>query len=195
MYLTSTLKKIYLIQFNEFFRTKIFFLLKYFTKSALISCLLLSYSCLFAHHGSIKGTIYDSETKLPLIGANIWLNSTEKGTVTNEFGVYRFQHLEAGVYQVKVSFIGFEAQEFAVEVKEDMTANSKNLSEEKQFTTQRNSRSCQWKYEKPTQQHSSHRCSPSTDQFFTRCFASCARFVHRTARWWRKSRADILERI
>jgi len=78
-----------------------------------------------AHHGTIKGTVYDNETKLPLIGANVWLNNTEQGTVTNELGMYCFKHLPMGIYQIKVSFIGFEAQEFAVEVKEEKNASPK----------------------------------------------------------------------
>lgn len=91
----------------------------------IISMMFLSFNCLFAHHGMIKGLVYDNETKLPLIGANIWLNNTEQGAVTNEFGSYQFKHLPPGIYQVHISFIGFEAQEFAVEVKEELTATPK----------------------------------------------------------------------
>ncbi|MEZ4884237.1 MAG: TonB-dependent receptor [Chitinophagales bacterium] len=101
--------------------TKIFNNLKYFRFTAVISLLFLSHICLFAHQGTVKGTVYDNDTKLPLIGANIWLNNSEQGAVTNEFGIYRFNHLSPGIYQVKISFIGFEAQEFAIEVKDEAT--------------------------------------------------------------------------
>ncbi len=100
--------------------SKIFFHLVFFSLSLSIN----TYP-VFAHHGSIKGTVYDAETQLPLIGATIHLNNTEKGTTTNEQGLYSFQHLNAGIYKIKVSFIGFEPQEFAVEVKDESTASPK----------------------------------------------------------------------
>ncbi len=125
MYLTNPTEKITIHSSIQSVASKIFAFFKYFRILIVFSLMFLSFNCLFAHHGMIKGTVYDSETQLPLIGANIWLNNTEQGAVTNEFGIYRFQHLAPGIYQISISFIGFEAQEFAIEVKDETTVTPK----------------------------------------------------------------------
>lgn len=58
--------------------------------------------------GSIKGRVTDLETRSPLIGANILIKGTGKGTTTNEDGEYTFHNLEAGNYVIVYSYIGYQ---------------------------------------------------------------------------------------
>jgi iron complex outermembrane receptor protein len=59
--------------------------------------------------GKITGQITD-ENGEPLVGANVVLLETKKGTSTNEKGVYRFEDLAPGTYNVRVSFVGYERE-------------------------------------------------------------------------------------
>jgi len=58
--------------------------------------------------GSIKGKLTDSETKYPLIGANIILKNTQSGTSTNENGEFIIDDLTPGNYILVFSYIGYE---------------------------------------------------------------------------------------
>ena len=63
--------------------------------------------------GSLSGVIKDSTTQLPLTGATIRLNSanntaTPLATNTDFTGKFSFQNLQAGDYDLVVSFVGFE---------------------------------------------------------------------------------------
>lgn len=66
-----------------------------------------------ANKGAITGRIIDTD-KLPLPGAAVVIEELHKGAVTDVNGFYRITGLDAGVYHVKVSYIGFnEASEKA----------------------------------------------------------------------------------
>lgn len=78
-------------------------------KSLLISlriglCLLwvTIFFSLQAQSGSVKGFVFDENTKLGLANANIELNEGKYRTTANELGIFTFSKLEAGTYQLKV---------------------------------------------------------------------------------------------
>lgn len=58
--------------------------------------------------GSISGIVVDLETKLPLVGVNIFIKSTDTGTSTNEEGKYELLNLPVGTYTLVFSYIGYE---------------------------------------------------------------------------------------
>lgn len=60
---------------------------------------------------TIRGTVYDSETRQPLSGASVYLKDTNPaiGTTTNENGSFRLENVPVGRYILKASFIGYEA--------------------------------------------------------------------------------------
>ncbi len=58
--------------------------------------------------GIIKGLATDGLTNEPIIFANIILVGTSVGTTTDEVGNYEFLGLEPGVYDVQISYIGYE---------------------------------------------------------------------------------------
>ncbi len=63
-----------------------------------------------AQKGTIKGTVYDAKTNEALIGATIILDGTTVGTITDFDGNYIIEKIEPGTYNVRCSFISYEAQ-------------------------------------------------------------------------------------
>ena len=49
----------------------------------------------------------DKSTGSPLVGANIFLESTSIGTASNEEGYYRIKNIKKGNYLINVSYIGY----------------------------------------------------------------------------------------
>ena len=68
---------------------------------------LLTMACL-GQSGGVRGVLVDAETKQPLIGANILLQPSERGTITNEHGVFEFLNVPVGTYVLRFSYLGFE---------------------------------------------------------------------------------------
>lgn len=70
--------------------------------------------------GTIKGKITDADTKEPLVGANVILESTISGTATDIEGEYSILQIPSGVYRIKISYIGYDSKILeAFEVKSD----------------------------------------------------------------------------
>ena len=65
--------------------------------------------------GSISGIVYD-DSGLPLIGATVVLYKDKvlvEGTITDIDGKYIFSNLEAGTYEVDVTYVGYDASKVA----------------------------------------------------------------------------------
>lgn len=71
--------------------------------------------------GNIEGYVKDSQTGDALPGANIVFKGTSIGATTDMDGKYRLQNVPSGSYTIKVSYIGYESQEIAIEIKKDLT--------------------------------------------------------------------------
>ena len=83
-----------------------------------IGLLLLSFG-LFAQSGAITGSIVDSKTDEPLIGANIMIVGTSTGAVADLDGYFTIQNLKPGIYTLKCSFISYESS-----IKKDIVVKS-----------------------------------------------------------------------
>ncbi len=84
--------------------------------SLIILVELFSFSS-FAQSGSIKGRILDSKTLEPLPFANVFLNNTTIGTVTDTNGDYLLKNIEQeGTYELVISFVGYESAKVRVTV-------------------------------------------------------------------------------
>jgi hypothetical protein len=71
----------------------------------------------FAQTGVIKGKVFDALTNEPVAFANVAIQNTTVGAVTDIEGKYSIENLEAGLYNVQVSYIGFKPKTiFEVEV-------------------------------------------------------------------------------
>jgi len=57
---------------------------------------------------TIRGTIKDADTGVPLVGANVQLSPIQTGSNTDASGAFRFDNLSSGRYVLTVSFVGYE---------------------------------------------------------------------------------------
>ncbi|HPE57994.1 MAG TPA: TonB-dependent receptor [Bacteroidales bacterium] len=71
---------------------------------------------------TISGHIRDAETGEDLIGATIYVHELKSGASSNVYGFYSLS-LIPGTYMVTFSYIGFESQDFKIELTEDITKN------------------------------------------------------------------------
>jgi len=82
--------------------------------------LLCSHTWLSA--GNIRGKVRDKRTKETLVGAQLLIQGTTRGTVTDFDGNFNIPDVEKGSYNLMVAFISYENQILKVEVGEDGTA-------------------------------------------------------------------------
>ena len=71
---------------------------------------------------TLSGSIYETEGQETLIGATIIFPELNTGTTTNEYGFYSIT-LEAGTYEVLISYIGFESINQTISLNENKTLN------------------------------------------------------------------------
>lgn len=60
--------------------------------------------------GKIVGTVVDAESGETLIGVNVVIKGTLKGTATDIDGKYTIRNVEAGTYDIEVSYLSFATQ-------------------------------------------------------------------------------------
>jgi len=63
---------------------------------------------LLAQNGSVKGVIRDSQTGESLIGASILIQGTTKGTITDLDGNFVLENVQAGDYNLVISYVSYE---------------------------------------------------------------------------------------
>src|SRR5512135_1419671 len=67
--------------------------------------------------GRIEGRVLDNATGQPLAGASVYLNNTTIGTTTRSDGSYSLPRINAGKYDLVVSYVGYEAILYELEIK------------------------------------------------------------------------------
>ncbi|MFD2823627.1 TonB-dependent receptor domain-containing protein [Lacinutrix iliipiscaria] len=65
---------------------------------------------------SLSGSVFNSETNESIAFANIYFPQLEKGTTTNEVGVFSIHNLPTGNYNILVSIIGFETYSQTIQI-------------------------------------------------------------------------------
>jgi len=89
----------------------------YFLLFLALSCLTMA-----GTKGRIKGKVVDATTGEPLIGANVTIIGTTFGAATDVEGGYVILNIDAGVYDLKVSYLGYQSQTVkGVRVNADLT--------------------------------------------------------------------------
>lgn len=78
-------------------------------KLGLIILLLMACQVKAQVAGAISGTVTDAVGE-PILGASVFLNGTEKGTITNEDGQYMLENIIPASYNLTISYLGFETQ-------------------------------------------------------------------------------------
>jgi hypothetical protein len=60
---------------------------------------------------TVKGTVFDKQSKISLPGATIYIPGTNpvKGTITDESGSFRLENIETGRIRICVRFMGYES--------------------------------------------------------------------------------------
>jgi len=69
------------------------------------------------HTGRLAGAVSGADTQESLPGANVTVVGTNYGTSTDADGNYRITGLEAGEYDVQVSFVGYRSQTRSVTIR------------------------------------------------------------------------------
>lgn len=64
----------------------------------------------FAQAGNIKGEVKDARTGETLVGANILIQGTTRGTITDLDGQYTLSDVTPGTYNIVVSYISYDSQ-------------------------------------------------------------------------------------
>ncbi|MDA9594439.1 carboxypeptidase-like regulatory domain-containing protein [bacterium] len=92
-------------------------MIKSIYKIIIILFLMSSYT-LFGQKASITGSVVDSLTKDFLIGANVYIVGTSLGSSTNNEGSFILKNINTGSYKLKISYIGYESREIAIDLQE-----------------------------------------------------------------------------
>lgn len=77
----------------------------------LIALLLILPALTFSQvDGIVNGYIYDSKSQLPLLGANVIIEGTEKGAISDENGFFQISEIKPQSYNLLVSYIGYQSK-------------------------------------------------------------------------------------
>lgn len=83
---------------------------------ALVSLLIVSSAAQADGGYPIRGFIVDSTSAEPLPLANVVLEGTMRGASTNLDGYFVIEHLQPGVYELQVSYLGYHDRRLQVDV-------------------------------------------------------------------------------
>ena len=92
-------------------------------RTTCIIILLIVNSSLFSQKGSIYGSINDLDTKSPLEGATININTGNISDNSDQFGKFNINNVAPGKYELVATFIGYSTEIIPVEVKENLVSN------------------------------------------------------------------------
>lgn len=75
--------------------------------------------------GKIKGKVVDAGSGEPLVGANVVVVGTSMGAATNVSGEYTILNVPAGTYQLKTTYVGYQAITISnIRVNNDLTSEA-----------------------------------------------------------------------
>ena len=76
----------------------------------LVLSILIFSNLSFAQTGSIVGEVKDADNAETLIGANVSVEGTSLGAVTDLDGKYRIDQLVPKTYSIKISYVGYDSK-------------------------------------------------------------------------------------
>lgn len=81
-------------------------------KNFLLILLVTFFQATFAQKSewSISGDVFNATSKKPLAFASVFISNSSKGTFTDSLGHFFLKGLEAGNYNLVISYVGFESQ-------------------------------------------------------------------------------------
>ena len=93
-----------------------------------ILLLFVTSSALTAQSGNISGNITDASTGEPLVGANVFLESTSLGAATDFEGNYFIDDIPVGSYTIIANYIGYDRLTIENVIVEDGITTIQNIS-------------------------------------------------------------------
>lgn len=84
--------------------------------------MLLTTAFLSCQSRSLEVKVVDSETKEALIGATVYLQNIEKGTVTDIDGLALILGIDVSVVQATVSFVGYKSKNLSISLTSNVTS-------------------------------------------------------------------------
>lgn len=81
----------------------------------------------FSQQGSVQGTIIDNN-KTPLVGVNVLLKNSTKGTQTNTEGTFIIPNLSEGNHTLLISYLGFKTREVDFSTANNETYNLNTIT-------------------------------------------------------------------
>ena len=76
----------------------------------IVSLLLLFFTTIVDAQFSPHGFVSDASTKERLIGANVRIEGTTRGTTTNSYGFFSLPGIDSSEIKIRISFIGYETK-------------------------------------------------------------------------------------
>src|SRR5690554_7114419 len=74
----------------------------------LIAAMAFSSFSVFAQKGAIKGRVFNQLTNESIPFANVAIQNSDKGAVTDIDGKYIIENLSPGLYNIQTTYIGYE---------------------------------------------------------------------------------------
>ena len=65
---------------------------------------------------SLNGKVVDAQSNLPLVGASVWTETANRGTVTDANGLFTLSRLPNGNVEIRISYLGYETERVTVSV-------------------------------------------------------------------------------
>ena len=60
--------------------------------------------------GEVNGFIFDAESEMPLLGANISVEGLDKGAVSDERGFFEILNIDPKTYNLIISYVGYQSK-------------------------------------------------------------------------------------
>ena len=70
----------------------------------------------FGKGARITGKVFDIETNVPLFRANVFLEETKLGDMTNQMGYFTIKDVPQGEYTLKISMIGYKEEKISISI-------------------------------------------------------------------------------
>lgn len=118
--MTSDNTKPFILSFNKSYKncSNRFFDVRIFFRKLSVLCFFLVFS--IAVFGQVvKGVIRDQIGE-PIPFAKVWLKNTSHGTISNGKGVYHLELEESGMYDLRISSLGYDYKDTLIEVSSDV---------------------------------------------------------------------------
>ncbi|WP_181163641.1 TonB-dependent receptor [Pontibacter mangrovi] len=65
---------------------------------------------------TLSGKVLDHDSREALVGATVYLPELDRAAITDAYGNYHFHQLCQGTYTLRVTYVGYEAEQFSVKV-------------------------------------------------------------------------------